>query len=239
MQVSSLKAPIHLWPLGNSSLYNDVIGVTKIRHDANKKCFLFTNGPSALPYSILRMDDEPDASYDVTLDGKTPLQDLTISFYVYPENDVSDVSGTILHYQVEDREILRIRALANTFLVSFRDEYGMSAGTMYIVNFFTPREWNHVVLSRAYETGRIAVYKDGVEMYNDDDEFSDVISFPNAGIIRVGKSHDEDDDDNFDGNFACVQLYQKVVPVDNLGELQNFCLPEHWKNTFNCKIITF
>ncbi|XP_045194579.2 uncharacterized protein LOC123550210 [Mercenaria mercenaria] len=227
--VAVCSDPMYVWPLANVSLYRDVIGSQDVIHDEDQKCFSFVDGPKGLPYSVLDIEDEDNSCFDVNLKGTAPLRDLTISMYVFPHNDEADISGTLIHYQSEDREILRIRTLANTFLVSFRDEYGMSAGMMYLVNFLTPRVWNHVTVSRKFPTGRIIVYKDGVEMYNEDDEFSDVISFPHTGKLRIGKSQDPDDEALYNGQFACVQLYDKVISENNQEDILNRCKPENWK----------
>jgi hypothetical protein len=200
---------------------------------------MFVNGPEGLPYSVLDIDDEDNSCFDANLKGTAPLRDMTISMFVFPDNDADDISGTMIHYQSDDREILRIRALANTFLVSFRDEYGMSAGMMYLVNFLTPRAWNHVTVSRVFPTGRIIVYKDGVEMYNQDDEFSDVISFPHIGKLRIGKSQDPDDEAIFNGQFACVQIYDKVIDETNQKDILSYCKPENWKTQHDCKYFLY
>lgn len=227
--------PMYVWPLGNMSLYSDVLGAQDVLHDEKKKCFSFIDGPESLPYSVLDIEEEPTTCFDANLKGSAPLRDLTVSLFVYPDNDMADISGTLLHYQTEDREIMRIRTLANTFLVSFRDEYGMSAGMMYLVNFLTPHAWNHVTVAREFPTGKITVYKDGVEMYNQDDEFSDVISFPSAGKMRMGKSQDPDDEDMFEGYFACVQFYDSVVNKTQQQDVLAYCRPEKWERQFNCK----
>ncbi|KAL4234076.1 hypothetical protein ACF0H5_005730 [Mactra antiquata] len=232
VEASNIREPAYVWPLGNVSLYSDVIGSQDIIHDKGKKCFSFVDGPTGLPYSALDVEEETTTCFDANLKGTAPLRDLTVSFYVYPDNDMADISGTLLHYQAEDREIMRIRTLANTFLVSFRDEYGMSAGMMYLVNFLTPHAWNHVTVAREFQTGRITVYKDGIEMYNEDDEFSDVISFPSTGKLRMGKSQDPDDEDLFEGNFACVQLYDTEVSKALQPEILSYCKPEMWKEQF-------
>ncbi|KAH3772039.1 uncharacterized protein LOC127845161 [Dreissena polymorpha] len=225
-------APIHVWPISNISMFNDVMGHVTITHDKASVCFNFKEGPLDLPYSVLDLQHQSDHCYDVYFKNAEPFRDLTFSLFVYADNDVEDIKGTMIHYQAQDREILRIRMLANTLLVSFRDEYGMSAGMMYLVNFLNPRVWNHVIITRDYVTGRIVVNKDGVEMYNDDDEFSDVISFPSAGKLRMGKSQDPDDEDVFNGEIACVQVYDYVVPADGSDMVKDFCQPNNWKNTF-------
>lgn len=228
--------PVYVWPLGNASLYSDIIGTQDVIHDEDQTCFAFVDGPTSLPYSIFDKEEQENACFDVNLRGPAPLRDLTVSMFVYPHNDASDISGTLLHYQSEDREILRIRTLANTFLVSFRDEYGMSAGMMYLVNLLTPRAWNHVTIVRDYKTGRIIVYKDGEEVFNDDDEFSDVIGFPHTGKLRVGKSLDPDDEALFEGNFACIQVYERMVSKDRLADILKYCQPENWKMQYDCKL---
>lgn len=235
--MGSMREPVNVWPLGNVSLFNDVQGSQNIQHDTNNECFKFVDGPSGLPYTVLDVRALSTQVLDVTLKGLTTLRDITIAFYVYPENDPADITGTLLHYQSEDREFIRVRMLANTFLVSFRDEYGMSAGMMYLVDFLTPRAWNHVIISRIYSTGRIIVYKDGVNMYDMDDDFSNVISFPHGGKLRIGKSQDPDDDDVFVGNFACIQIYEIVIPPDIQGEVLSFCRPQNWNQQFTCKIL--
>lgn len=230
------REPMYTWPLGNVSLYSDVIGSRNVLHDADQTCYSFVDGPKGLPYSVLDTQEEDNDCFDVNLKGPAPLRDFTISMYVYPDKDVADISGTLLHYQSEDREIMRVRTLANTFLVAFRDEYGMSAGMMYLVNFLTPRAWNHVTIARYYENGRIVVYKDGTEMYNEDDDFSDVISFPHTGKLRMGKSDDPDNEDPFEGRFACVQMYDQVISKEHQPEILKFCQPENWKAQFECKL---
>lgn len=230
------RIPKYVWPLSNVSLYSDVISSQDVIHETDKRCFSFINGPEGLPYTVLDIDDEDDSCFDANLKGPAPLRDMTISLFVFPDNDAADISGTMIHFETEEhREILRIRALSNTFLVSFRDEFGMSAGMMYLVNFLTPRAWNHVTVSRGFPTGRIIVYKDGVEMYNQDDEFSDVISFPHTGKFRIGKSLDTDDEAKFTGQFACVQLYDNVISKENQPDIISYCKPENWNSQYNCK----
>jgi len=226
--------PHNVWPLGNTTLFNDVIGSDDVIHNENDVCFSFIEGPKGLPYSIIDLEEQIEPFFDINIQGNGPMRDLAISFYVYPDNDESDIKGTLVHYQAEDREIMRIRMLANTFLVSFRDEYGMSAGMMYLVNFLTPRAWSHVAVSRDYPTGRIIVYKDGVEAYNNDDDFSDVISFPSTGKIRLGKSQDPDDEDLFEGSFACLQYFDNVIPSGADLSTDN-CKPSNWNRQFSCK----
>ena len=228
---------MYAWPLSNESLFHDVFDTSLVNHTPEIKCFSFLDGPDDLPYSVLDKEDQETKSYDVFIEKEEPLQDLTISLYVFPDNDASDITGTLFHYQSDDREIMRIRTLANTFLVSFRDEYGMSAGTMYLVNFLTAHAWNHVTVTRDFKTGRIVVYKDGKEMYNDDDEFSDIISFPLSGMVRIGKSLDPDDEDKFEGVFACIQLYKQVIAAENIDVVHSNCLPEKWTNKFDCELL--
>lgn len=235
---SNFKPPLYLWPLANISLFNDVIGSHHIQHgDEDGHCYNFIDGPAGLPYSVLDQSQAIESGMDATLKGPPPLRDMTISFYVYPDKDPEEISGTLFHYLSDDREFMRVRMLGNTFLISFRDEYGMNAGMMYLVDFLTPRAWNHVMFSRVYVTGAIIVYKDGVELYNMDDDFSNVISFPHDGKLRLGKSQDSDDQGVFEGKFACVQVYNIVVPVDKMAELQSRCWPEAWNNEFSCKFL--
>lgn len=227
--------PEHVWPLGNSTLFNDVINLQHIQHDVNNVCYKFVQGPPGLPYTVFDFTSLVTPGLDVVLKGASPLRDLSVGFYVYPMNDPADVTGTLLHYQLEDREFIRVRMLANTFLVSFRDEYGMSAGMMYLVDFLNPHTWNHVTISRVYSTGRIIVYKDGTELYNMDDDFSNVISFPHDGKLRVGMSQDPDDADVFDGHFACVQVHASIVSSDIQDSVMKYCRPQNWNNHFSCK----
>ena len=222
VQADGERVPFHSWPLSNTSLYNDTIGNNDVIHDKNKVCFLFVSGPPDLGYSALKLSDE-GGNLDMVLAEHSVLKDLSISMYIYPYDEVSELSGTLLHYMYEDREIMKIRCLANTFLVSFRDEYGMSAGMMYLVEFLKSNQWNHVIVTRDYKTGTITVYRDGELMYDEDDDFSDIISFPNGGKLRIGKSQDSDDVDPFDGNFACVQIYTNVLGEDDIMKTKEFC----------------
>ncbi|XP_052818410.1 uncharacterized protein LOC128244446 [Mya arenaria] len=228
-----LPDPLNLWPLSNVSLFSDVIGENDIIHDGNQVCFTFIEGPAELPYSVIDIEEQLEPFLDANIKGTSPLRDLTVSFFVYPDNDEADIKGTLIHYQAEEREVMRIRMLANTFLVSFRDEYGMSAGMMYLVNFLTPHAWNLVTVTREYASGKIIVYKNGVELYNADDEFSDVISFPSTGRLRLGKSQDPDDEDVFEGSFACVQLYEHRVPDSPQRSVAERCHPDHWNRQFH------
>ena len=171
----------------------------------------------------MKMSEE-NSHFDMTLSGDSILKDLSISLFVYPNAEETELSGTLLHYTHEEREIMRIRCLANTFLVSFRDEYGMSAGMMYLENFLQPEQWNHVIVTRDYKTGRITVFLNGEEKYNEDDDFSDIISFPGGGKIRIGKSQDPDDVDGFGGNFACIQMFEKVLDADDADTVQDNCI---------------
>lgn len=215
--------PAHTWPLSNTSLYNDTAGQSDVIHDPGKICFSFVPGPPDLGYSVLELSEE-NSRFEMILSGNAVLKDLSISMYIYPNAEETELSGTLLHYTYEDREIMRIRCLANTFLVSFRDEYGMSAGMMYLVNLLTPEQWNHVVVTRDYKTGTITVYLDGEEMYKEDDDFSDIISFPNGGKLRIGMSQDPDDVDSFDGNFACIEMYTSVLDGDDIDTVQDYCM---------------
>ena len=213
--------PAHTWPLSNMTLYEDISGNSDVIHDPGKVCFSFVSGPPDLGYSVLKMSEE-NSQFDMALSENSVLKDLSISLFVYPYTEETELSGTLLHYTYEEREIMRIRCLANTFLVSFRDEYGMSAGMMYLENFLKPEQWNHVVVTRDYKTGRITVSLDGEEMYNEDDDFSDIISFPGGGKIRIGKSQDPDDVDAFGGNFACIQMFESVIDDDDT--VQDYCM---------------
>ena len=233
--VDSQKHPTNVWPLGNLTLFNDVMNTQDIQHDDNRICYTFVDGPHGLPYSILDLSDSVSTGLDVTLSGTAPLRDLTFSLYIYTNNDLADITGTIFHYQLEDREFIRVRMLANTFLVSFRDEYGMSAGMMYLTDFLTSHTWSHVIICREFATGRITIYKDGVEMYNMDDDFSNVISFPRDGKLRLGMSQNTEEPDVFDGNIACVQFYDIQASVDMPVGLLEYCKPETWNNHFSCK----
>lgn len=221
--------PAHTWPLSNISLYDDVVGGSDVIHASDKICFSFVPGPDVLEYSVLELGEE-NSQFDMVLSGEAVLKDLTISMYIYPHAEETELSGTLLHYTYEEREIMRIRCLANTFLVSFRDEYGMSAGMMYLVNFLEPGKWNHVVVTRDYKTGRITVYLDGEEMYSEDDDFSDIISFPSGGKLRVGKSQDPDDVDAFDGNVACIQIFGSVIDNDDVDKTHEYCLTKRKKD---------
>ena len=221
--VTGQDEPAHTWPLSNLTLYKDVAGNSDVIHNPDKVCFSFVPGPPDLDYSVLKISEE-NSQFDMTLSGDSVLKDLSISLFVHPYAEETELSGTLLHYMYEEREIMRIRCLANTFLVSFRDEYGMSAGMMYLENFLQAEHWNHVVVTRDYKTGRITVFLNGEEMYNEDDDFSDIISFPSGGKLRIGKSQDPDDVDEFDGNFACIQIFESVIYDHDVDKVQDYCM---------------
>merc|ERR1711974_208288 len=113
--------------------------------------------------------------------------------------------------------------------VSFWDEYGVSVGATAIPDLLIADSWNHVVISRQFDTGRIKVYHNGELVDDIDDDFPNKIRLPGRGAIRLGSSQKDEEGANFKGRFACFQLYNTVPTEDEVKNSKNFCMPAAWK----------
>ena len=83
------------------------------------------------------------------------VQNMAISFYVYPELQTSQ--GNVLSYRGPTGDLMKLSVNQGIFFVSFWDEYGTSVGMTAIPHLIVPQTWNHVVLIREYQTGKILV----------------------------------------------------------------------------------
>ncbi|KAL3860639.1 hypothetical protein ACJMK2_010735 [Sinanodonta woodiana] len=213
---------MYVWPLANITVYKEVMQGDDAELLENQQCFQFSSGPPSISYSVVTFDGSSNSYFDIHMNKPYLLEDMTISLYVYPGGDVS---GSLIHFKSDNGDLINIRVVMNTIIISFRDPYGMNAGLVYLETFFTLDKWNHLIVTRDYETGTIAVYKGGQEIFNDDNEFSDTISFSQKGTLRIGKSQDETDEDTFEGSICCVQWYKAIVKE---VQLQRFCRPDNW-----------
>ncbi|KAL8619417.1 hypothetical protein ACOMHN_011768 [Nucella lapillus] len=197
-------------------------------HDASlpevSQCFPFQEGYPGLPYDAITLGRR-GAFVNLDLDGEPNFQDLSLSFYVYPEG--ASTQGTLLSYKCPTGNVIRLSVMQGLFFVSFWDEYGVSVGMTAVPGLLGGSAWNHIVLIRAFATGNIQIYHNGEMVEDLDDDFPNRIQLPTTGILRLGRGQG-DDDQGFRGRYACLQVFDAVLTRDDVRNLPVNCLPESW-----------
>lgn len=238
---SAIDPPSYEWPLGDTSVLAEVFRGKDMVAEAGKKCFGFPEGHPSLPYKSMRIGGNSVSHVEAQLSPDTQFEDITISILVFPE-DASGETSTLLHYvRGEDnnkKEKIRIRIMGTDFIITFRDQFDIPAGLILIDNPLKSNEWNHLVIVREFQTGRIHVYCNGANVYyGEDDEFPDNIPLEEDGLLIIGKAYIEEvgpelgADEPFNGAVSCLQIFQYALVESAINEGLSFCQPEKWSYT--------
>lgn len=219
------REPMYVWPLGNTTVNREVIRGKHLRLQDARDCFRFGPPLPGLPYDAIKTG-ESSTFFDAKMNSRVDFDDLSFSFYVHPDGVAA---GTVFQYMHETGEIIRMRVVFGIAFISFRSEHGISLGNIDIEGFLAEDKWNHVVISREYETGRITIFRNQEKVIDQDDEYPNKISLPKGGTLRIGASLDEDEADPFPGEITCFSMYGHVLEPTDVSQTDQDCLPENWR----------
>ncbi|GFO27110.1 hypothetical protein PoB_005361500 [Plakobranchus ocellatus] len=221
-----LRPPKYVWPLGNTTVHREVMSGRDAHLPANDQCFVFSDGYPDFPYRALTLTGEDGSFVDFYMRGKSDLNDLAVSMWVFP---IGEPEGTIINYMCETGNVIKIAVLESLLFVSFWDEYGVSVGATAVPELLVADAWNHLVISREYESGRIKVFHNGGLVDDIDDDFPNKIPLPGKGSMRLGSSQKDKGDTRFKGRFACFQFYMTTPTEAEVKASKDFCKPDKWK----------
>ena len=100
-----MLSPQYVWPLGNTSVYSEVVQGHDAKVAGDGDCFRFGRGPAAMPFDALTLTGEARSFIEITLDGKVDFKDLALSFHIHPDGLPR---GTILSYRCESGDVLKV-----------------------------------------------------------------------------------------------------------------------------------
>ena len=75
-------------------------------------------------------------------------------------------------------------------------------------------------------------------MENIDDDFPNRIQIPNVGVMRLGKSI-ENDDPVFTGGYTCLQVFDVFLTSNDVETINDNCFPSSWPSQPNGDIFCF
>ena len=221
--------PLFQWPLGDTSGLSEVLSRGPSLRKRGNHCFEFGDNVKSLPYQAMKIESETTPYLSGFLNEPKSFRDLVISLFVKP---AGVPRGTLLQYQADSAE--KIRIVFNPFdgsaVISFRDEYDIPAGIVVADGIAVADTWSHVVVQRAYKTGRISVFANGEKLVDEDDGFQDEITLPGVGQLWVGNTDPSTSEESqqFTGFVSCLQIFTEVLSQADIRAAQGFCLPDQW-----------
>ncbi|RUS78873.1 hypothetical protein EGW08_013348 [Elysia chlorotica] len=190
------------------------------------QCFVFSEGYPGFPYKALTLTGEAGSFVDFYMRGTSDLKDLAVSVWIFP---IGEPQGTLLNYLCETGNVIKIAVLESLLFVSFWDEYGVSVGATAVPELLVADSWNHLVVSRQFDSGRIQVYHNGKLVDDIDDDFPNKIPLPAKGSMRLGSSQKDKGDLSFKGRFACFQFFLAAPTLEEVQASKDYCKPDKWK----------
>ncbi|XP_055955646.1 uncharacterized protein LOC130010306 [Patella vulgata] len=212
MTTLSQSTPVHLWPLDDKALTQEVISQQPPYSSALSLCPRIQRNNSVFPFPSLYFDGA-SISYIRTNLNQTFLQrNFTIGLFLcLDERD----SGTVLYVndnQVSGTSRLKIQTNWNNVTVTTSNIDGAICGEVLGTNLEI-RQWNTLIVTRNTATGTLQLNINDVTSSTNDNCATGDTSQPSE--IYIGT--DTWKEDSFRGYLRCLTIFDDVVDSPDLA----------------------